>query len=69
VQNLRNGTGLNGPAVVLTTDTVHDDGVSDTLTGGAGDDWFLIHLNPSALDVITSLSGIEIAGVVLFLVS
>src|SRR5262249_13048792 len=58
VANLR-GTGsgprLNG-TYFLTTDTVVDDGVTDTLTGGAGLDWFWA----LGSDIITDLGGGEI---------
>jgi Ca2+-binding RTX toxin-like protein len=48
VANLRTGTGINGSArlisaggrVTETSATVLDDGVTDQLTGGAGQDWF-----------------------------
>jgi Ca2+-binding RTX toxin-like protein len=33
------GTGLNGPYLLNST-TVHDESMSDTLTGGSGTDWF-----------------------------
>lgn len=39
VANLRNGGGLNG-SVRLTSSNVVDDGLADTLNGGAGIDWF-----------------------------
>ena len=39
VANIRNGTGLNGSAV-LSVATVVDDSATDTLTGGLGSDWF-----------------------------
>src|SRR5262249_58718882 len=39
VNHLKNGGGLNG-AYLLTTAVVHDDGVTDTLYGNAGLDWF-----------------------------
>jgi Ca2+-binding RTX toxin-like protein len=46
--------GLNGPYVLNTT-TVHDDGAPDTLYGGAGHDWFFVHLSGFAPDSIIFL--------------
>jgi hypothetical protein len=43
------GGGLNG-TILLNSSTVHDDSVSDTLTGGAGLDWFWASL---VQDVLT----------------
>jgi Ca2+-binding RTX toxin-like protein len=42
VSNLKNGGGLNGSnkLVLGAAGTVHDDAAPDTLTGGAGLDWF-----------------------------
>jgi hypothetical protein len=39
VNNIRNGTGANGPFTL--DDTTVDDGLSDTLWGDGGLDWFL----------------------------
>ncbi len=49
VDNIRNGTGVNGPFVLDDT-TVLDDAVRDTLTGSAGLDWFWIGTNDSIKD-------------------
>src|SRR5262249_29844333 len=45
------GTGvrLNG-AFFLNDSTVMDDGQVDELTGGDGQDWFLLNLDPAAAD-------------------
>jgi hypothetical protein len=40
VNNIRNGTGANGPFTLDDT-TVIDDGLQDTLWGNGGLDWFL----------------------------
>src|SRR5262249_62168635 len=44
VNHLKNGGGLNGGGLngtyLLTTAVVHDEGVTDTLYGNAGLDWF-----------------------------
>jgi hypothetical protein len=39
IAHLMNGGGLNG-STVLNTSTVHNDGVANSLYGGAGQDWF-----------------------------
>jgi hypothetical protein len=57
IQHLRKGGGLNGN-VVLDKTTVFDDGVVDTLTGGAGRDWFF----KGKKDVITDLADNERIG-------
>jgi Ca2+-binding RTX toxin-like protein len=51
INHLMNGGGLNG-SVVLNTTTVADNGKADSLTGGAGLDWFLV----GALDKVTDLN-------------
>jgi acrosin len=43
IDHLRNGGGLNG-VYRLNAATILDDGAADTLTGGAGQDWFWINL-------------------------
>ena len=48
-------SGLNG-TTVLTSSTVHDDGAVDTLTGGAGRDWYLVNQTGAIVaqrDVVT----------------
>lgn len=52
IDNLKNGTGLNG-TYVLNGDTVGNDSSSDVLTGSAGLDWFLFD---SSLDRATDLN-------------
>jgi Ca2+-binding RTX toxin-like protein len=52
VNNLRFGSGLNG-SVLLNSQTVHDDGDFDQLTGSAGRDWFFANLDFGVLDQIT----------------
>jgi Ca2+-binding RTX toxin-like protein len=42
VKTISNGGGLNG-SYVLDSTTVFDNGVSDSLYGGAGPDWFFAH--------------------------
>jgi uncharacterized delta-60 repeat protein len=69
VNNLQNGTGLNGAVVLLEDQTVFDDNARDTLTGGSGSDWFLIHLNSSNLDIITDLNGAELMAVLDFILT
>lgn len=65
VANIRNGSGtaerLNGSNFLTPDVTVFDDGVSDTLTGGAGVDWFLFNADGSAVDIITDLRAAEFA--------
>jgi uncharacterized delta-60 repeat protein len=51
INHLLNGGGLNRSAVLNTT-TCSDNGKADTLTGGAGRDWFLV----GALDQVTDLN-------------
>ncbi len=43
ITKIRNGGGLNGTNELNST-TVTDDGVADSLTGGAGLDWFWANL-------------------------
>jgi len=49
IADLRNGGGLNGANKLIAGTTVHDDGVADTLTGGAGLDWFFANLGPGGV--------------------
>jgi hypothetical protein len=49
--DLRQGGGLNG-GVRLTTSAVLDDLSRDTLTGGAGADWFWLKLPPGVVDAL-----------------
>jgi RHS repeat-associated protein len=49
LDHLRHGGGLNG-TTTLTRATVHDDLFIDTLTGGAGTDWFWLKLPPGVVD-------------------
>jgi hypothetical protein len=48
ISNLRNGTGANG-STVLTSSTVRNDTVVDSLTGGAGQEWFWATLSQDVL--------------------
>ncbi|MCI0456007.1 MAG: hypothetical protein L0Z62_03385 [Gemmataceae bacterium] len=64
IDNLRGvanvGPRLNGPAVLTTgpTGTVQDDGDVDTLTGGAGMDWFFARVLPALpADLIDAVAG------------
>lgn len=58
---LSTGVGAGG-AIKLDATTVHDDGVQDVLTGGAGLDWFLANLNGGGVnDKITDLKAAEFA--------
>jgi hypothetical protein len=41
ISHIKNGGGLNGSNKFVFGVTVHDDGSANTLTGGAGQDWFL----------------------------
>ena len=43
------GGGLNS-GLLLTANTVHDDAASDTLSGGAGMDWFFALLSGTNKD-------------------
>ena len=55
--------GLNGSTFLKKT-TVHDDGVEDTLTGSAGQDWFLLNLDGdhgAVKDKVTDLGAQEFA--------
>jgi hypothetical protein len=49
IADLRNGGGLNGAIRLIAGTTVHDDGAGDTLTGGAGLDWFFANLGPGGV--------------------
>jgi Ca2+-binding RTX toxin-like protein len=55
VNNLKFGGGLNGTNLLVFGSTVKDDLVANTLTGGAGMDWFFM----GAHDVITDLAAGE----------
>jgi hypothetical protein len=62
VSHLKGGAGgLNG-SYVLTTATVFDDGVADTLYGNAGTDWFLARTSGKGppKDLVQDLSGGEV---------
>ncbi len=50
--------GLNGTNF-LTAATVADDGVTDTLSGKIGRDWFFVHLSGPVNDSLTDLAGNE----------
>ena len=54
--------GLNGSTFLKKT-TVHDDGVEDTLTGSARQDWFLLNLDGDGgvKDKVTDRRGDEFA--------
>jgi len=52
LNHLSNGGGLNGTSLLNKGVTVFDDGVQDSLFGGAGDDWFM----PWASDRVVSKS-------------
>jgi Ca2+-binding RTX toxin-like protein len=62
IDHLRNGTGLNGPKARLDATTVSADADADTLTGGAGLDWFWTSSGSGGLpgDVITDRSRTEL---------
>jgi hypothetical protein len=51
IADLRGGGGLNGP-YRLTSATVVHDAFKDTLTGGAGSDWFWAKLSSGAADLL-----------------
>jgi hypothetical protein len=54
IADLKNGGGSNGTNKLILGATVHDDSAADTLTGGAGLDWFFANLGPGGvLDHIT----------------
>jgi Ca2+-binding RTX toxin-like protein len=52
--------GLNGSYLLKPGQTVLDDGSPDTLKGGLGQDWFLLHQGGGALDT-SDRSGSEVA--------
>jgi uncharacterized repeat protein (TIGR03803 family) len=57
VSDLRNGGGLNGTHKLVWGSTVNDDNAADSLTGGAGLDWFFANLGPGGIvDTITDLN-------------
>ena len=45
VSHLEGGAGSLAGSVVLTGQTVHDDGVADVLTGDTGQDWFIFNVD------------------------
>ena len=45
VNHLEGGAGSLAGSVVLTDQTIHDDGVADVLTGDAGQDWFIFNVD------------------------
>jgi trimeric autotransporter adhesin len=54
VSHLRNGGGTNGTHKLVWGTTVNDDSAADSLTGGAGLDWFFANLGPGGvLDTLT----------------
>ena len=55
------GGGLNG-GLLLTASTVHDDAASDTLSGGAGMDWFFALLSGTNKDVIKDWASEVVTG-------
>ena len=67
VAHLEGGAGgLNGSTFLIATaaagqtETVFDDGAKDTLTGGAGQDWFLFNIDgPGVMDVGTDMTSFE----------
>ena len=62
--NHLNGTlgGGQSGGLLLTGNTVHDDAASDTLTGGAGMDWFFALLSGPNKDVIKDWAGEVVTG-------
>jgi len=62
VNNIRGtspGTRANGNTF-LAVDRVFDDGEVDTITGGGGRDWYLLHTGIVAKDVISDLAADEV---------
>ena len=62
VNNLRNGTGLNGSAVRINGATVKDDNDcdyfdTDTLTGGGGNDWYCYEKGEDSINGMTNAEG------------
>src|SRR5207245_949991 len=56
IQNVTGGAGNDNPSKLIWGKTVLDDGFADTLTGGAGLDWFFANRGPGGvLDTITDL--------------
>jgi hypothetical protein len=57
ISDLKNGGGYNGTNKLIWGTTVQDDAAADTLTGGAGLDWFFANRGPSGVvDKITDLN-------------
>src|SRR5262245_51624132 len=57
ISHLQSGGGLNGTTLLKPSEpgqTVFNDSAVDTLTGGLGQDWFLLNLSDSAVDRISS---------------
>jgi uncharacterized delta-60 repeat protein len=58
-----------GTYSLIAEESVLDDEVRDTLTGGAASDWFLIHLNGPTTDLIMDLNSLELLGALDFLLT
>jgi hypothetical protein len=51
VTNLKSGGGLNGTSTLVFGTSVKDDTATNTLTGGAGMDWFFKGLHDTITDL------------------
>jgi Ca2+-binding RTX toxin-like protein len=57
ITDLRTGKGLSSPYRLVLGSTVSNNGGADTLTGGAGLDWFFANQGPhGVIDTITDLN-------------
>jgi VCBS repeat-containing protein len=62
VGHLEGGAGSLSQGVLLTGQTVHNDGAADVLTGAAGVDWFIFNVDgtdPSTHDQVTDMTTYE----------
>jgi hypothetical protein len=48
---------LNGLITLRAGDNVKDDGVVDSLTGNAGNDWYFLKTSGSAIDLADNITG------------